>query len=209
MGNLFGGGARAAKKAGALQQQAGNQAAQLALDTQKGNVALAQPRLDFSNGAMSRLNDLLGINGGDAQAGMAAVQASPGYQFRLNEGQRQMDGSAAARGLLFSGKSLLDSQDFGQRIANDARQTEIGNLGGIYDSGNGILSAIMGGNSNAAANAGNFRVGGANAMGQGMVAAADKRAAGINEAIKFASQAAQVLASGGTGAGQTLAKWGF
>lgn len=209
MGNLFGGGARAAKKAGALQQQSANQAAQLALDTQKGNVALAQPRLDFSNGAMSRLNDLLGINGGDPARAMEALKETPGYQFRLNEGQRQMEGGAAARGLLFSGKSLLDSQDLGQRIANDARQTEIGNLSDIYNGGTGLLSQIIGGNSQAADSAGRFRVGGAQAMGQGMVDAAAKRAAGINEAIKFASSAANTLAGGSGSMGQTLSKWGF
>ena len=209
MGNLFGGGARAAKKAGALQQQAANQAAQLALDTQRQNAAMAQPRIDFSNGSMSRINDILGINGGNAQAGMDAIRNLPGYQFRLNEAQRQMEGGAAARGLLFSGKSLIDSQDMGQRIANDARQTELQNLFGVLDSGTGVLGSVMAGNSNAAANAGNFRVGGAQAMGQGMINAAAQRAAGINEAIKFASSAANTLAGGGTGMGQTLSKWGF
>jgi hypothetical protein len=43
--------------------------------------------------------------------------ASPGYQFRFNEGQRAVDSSAAAKGMLMSGGTLKDLTRFGQGVA--------------------------------------------------------------------------------------------
>lgn len=42
---------------------------------------------------------------------------SPGYQFRFNEGQRAVEGSAASRGMLMSGGTLKDLTRFGQGVA--------------------------------------------------------------------------------------------
>ncbi len=44
---------------------------------------------------------------------------SPGYQFRFGEGQRAVEGSAAAKGLLMSGGNLKDLTRFGQGVAAD------------------------------------------------------------------------------------------
>lgn len=48
---------------------------------------------------------------------LAELQATPGYQFQLQQGQKQLDQSAAARGGLLSGAQLQASQQFGQRQA--------------------------------------------------------------------------------------------
>lgn len=45
--------------------------------------------------------------------------ASPGYQFRFNEGQRAVDSSAASKGLLMSGGQLKDLVKYGQGVAAD------------------------------------------------------------------------------------------
>jgi hypothetical protein len=184
MGNLLGGGAKAAKRAGQMQQQAANTAAAGIEAANTQNRALAQPRIDFANEAMPGLRDLLGLNGGSQADMMERLQATPGYQWRLNEGQRQQEGSAAARGLLFSGRSLLDSQDLGQRIAADTRQQEIANLMSLMGSGDGLLGSVISGNASTAVNAGNARMGGASAYGQGLMNAAQARGAGINELIR-------------------------
>ncbi len=184
MGNLLGGGAKAARRAGQMQMQAAETAARSIEAANAQNRALAQPRIDFSNEAMPGLRDLLGLNGGSSADMMARLQATPGYQWRLNEGQRQQEGSAAARGLLFSGRSLLDSQDLGQRIAAETRQQEIANLMGLMGSGDGLLGTVIAGNANTALNAGNARMGGAAAYGQGLMNAAQARGAGINELIR-------------------------
>lgn len=64
------------------------------------------------------------------QAGGAAIQAgadmlqpgydytaSPGYQFRLGEGNRAIEGSAASKGMLMSGGTLKDIDRFSQGLA--------------------------------------------------------------------------------------------
>lgn len=45
-------------------------------------------------------------------------EAFPGYQFRLDEGQRAIEGSAAARGGVMSGKNLKDLTEFAQGTAS-------------------------------------------------------------------------------------------
>ncbi len=45
-------------------------------------------------------------------------RTDPGYQFAFEEGQRAIDGSAAARGNLFSGATLKAQQRFGQGLAD-------------------------------------------------------------------------------------------
>ncbi len=51
---------------------------------------------------------------------------SPGYQFQLEQGQRAIDGSAAARGNLFSGATLKAQQQFGQGLADQSYQSFLG-----------------------------------------------------------------------------------
>lgn len=52
--------------------------------------------------------------GGDT----AAFTASPGYQFRYDEGLRGVDRGAAARGLLHSGAAVKAEERFGQGLAS-------------------------------------------------------------------------------------------
>jgi len=48
---------------------------------------------------------------------LAELQATPGYQFQLQQGQKQLDQTAAARGGLLSGSQLQAAQQFGQKQA--------------------------------------------------------------------------------------------
>jgi hypothetical protein len=50
--------------------------------------------------------------------GMADFQADPGYAFRLSEGQKALDRSAAARGGLISGGALKAASRYGQDAAS-------------------------------------------------------------------------------------------
>lgn len=107
------------------------------------------------------------------------LNEDPGYAFRLSEGQKALDRSAAARGGLISGAALKAATRFGQdygsqeytnafnRYANIAGlgQTATNNMSNAA----GNFGAAEGAN---AINAGNARasgyVGGANAMNQGL-----------------------------------------
>lgn len=46
-------------------------------------------------------------------------EASPGYDFRYNEGLRALENNLAARGLLNSGRGIKALQQYGQGIASD------------------------------------------------------------------------------------------
>ena len=50
--------------------------------------------------------------------GMEQFQADPGYGFRLREGMKALERSAAARGGLLSGGTLQGIQDYGQGLAS-------------------------------------------------------------------------------------------
>jgi hypothetical protein len=54
--------------------------------------------------------------------GMPQFQADPGYNFRLAEGMKALERSAAARGLLQSGGTLKGIQQYGQNLASDEYQ---------------------------------------------------------------------------------------
>jgi hypothetical protein len=49
-------------------------------------------------------------------------QTDPGYQFRLSEGQKALDRSAAARGGLFSGEQLKANDQYNQNFASNEYQ---------------------------------------------------------------------------------------
>ncbi len=50
--------------------------------------------------------------------GMDQFQADPGYGFRLKEGQKALERSAAARGGLISGAALKAAQQYGQEMGS-------------------------------------------------------------------------------------------
>lgn len=116
-------------------QQAGLDKAQASLEKMLNQAMDTQkPWLEAGRRGLSQLE--AGINSGafDSQQGQysspqyqgpAAFQdmkfdfeADPGYQFRLAEGNKAVQASAAARGGLFSGKTGTDLQDYSQGLAS-------------------------------------------------------------------------------------------
>lgn len=62
-----------------------------------------------------------------AQQSLTALQNSPGYQFRLGEGLKALERSAAARGTLLTGGTLKGLSRYGQEFASneyDKRYTQ-------------------------------------------------------------------------------------
>ena len=113
-------------------------------------------------------------------------QATPGYQFNLDEGQKAIDRSLAARGGLLSGSAVKAGMRFGQGLANQeytnhlARLASMSGLGGGFASQAGQNAIATGGNiantlTTGAARAGAFqteagasRASGYNALGNGI-----------------------------------------
>lgn len=94
--------------------------------------------------------------------------ASPGYQFRFNEGQRAVDGSGAARGMAFSGSTLKDLIKFGQGVATDDFNQSFGR---------NLSLASLG--QNAATTSGNMGMTGANTLANLYTGQGNSNAAGI------------------------------
>jgi len=107
--------------------QAQANAAQQGIDAQERmfqkQTELQEPFRQAGITAQNRLLDYMGL-GQDPNAagygryagdfGMKDFTADPGYQFRLDEGQKALDRSAAARGGLQSGAALKAATRFGQ-----------------------------------------------------------------------------------------------
>lgn len=98
---------------------------------------------------------------------------SPGYQFRFGEGQRAVESSGAARGMLMSGGTLKDLTRFGQGVAASDFNDQFNRTASVAAGGQQVNSHL-----------GNLGASMANNIGNNMMGAANARASG------YAGQAA-------------------
>ena len=120
-----------------LQQAAQSQsdAAQRAINLQQQinqqQTALNAPFYSAGVAGQNRLLDLLGISGNKGATGygkyaqdfsMGDFQQDPGYAFRLSEGQKALERSAAARGGLISGGAMKAATRYGQDMGSQEYQ---------------------------------------------------------------------------------------
>ena len=192
--------AKAAKKAAKAQERAA--AADLAF--QKEQAAKAEARLNpyvqAGYGGLSAYQDTLGLNGaaGTARA-VNAFQTAPGYQFQLQEGQKALERSAAARGNLFSGATGKGLIRYGQGVANQAYGTYQDRLSGLATLGE-----------NAGAQTGSIGLGYANnisnalnnqgaAQASGYIGSANAWSGALNGLAQFAGNAISAGMGGGGG----------
>ena len=117
-----------------------------------------------TNGA----NALNSMYNSDGSMNYDQFRSMPGYQFRMEEGQRAMDNSGAARGMSQSGAQMKALQKYGQGSADQ----------GFNDWFNKQMQ-MSGMGMNAVSNQGNFDMNAANGMSQMMVGGADARASGM------------------------------
>ena len=110
---------RGASKAARAQQQAADQAAQVQRETFERQVELQEP---WRQAGMTALNKLIPLATEYTPFGMQQFQQDPGYAFRMSEGMKALDRSAAARGGLLSGATLKGAQRYGQDLASQEYQ---------------------------------------------------------------------------------------
>lgn len=89
----------------------------------QGNIALQNSHQEqqgyMSPYSQAGLSSLSQLQSGDFAKNL---QMDPGYQFRLDEGKKAVEGSAAARGGLNSGATLKALERFGQNFASNEYQ---------------------------------------------------------------------------------------
>jgi hypothetical protein len=118
---------RAARRAARAQQQSADQAAQLQREIFERQTELAEPFRQAGITSQNEMLRLLGLGGDASSAGygsigkpftMTDMEMDPGYGFRLNEGLKALDRTAAARGGLMSGAALKAAGRYGQEMAS-------------------------------------------------------------------------------------------
>ena len=166
-------GARATKQAADAQAAAQRDAmgAQQAMFERQ--VQLQEPFRQAGLTAQNRLMTLLGL-GPDttaAEYGMAArpfdmqaFEQDPGYAFRMQEGMRALERSAAARGGMLSGNALRGITRFGQDLASQEYQNAFNRFQVERQARLNPLQSLMGGGQTAA----NVLTGAAGGYGQQM-----------------------------------------
>ena len=127
--------AGAAQSAADTSSAASNRAADLQRQTYQEQTALNAPYREAGLAGQNRLMELLGLGGNTGASGygryaqdfgMKDFQQDPGYAFRLAEGTKALDRSAAARGGLLSGGALKAATRYGQEMGSQEYQNAFG-----------------------------------------------------------------------------------
>ena len=108
-------GARASSKAAGTQAAAADRAAEGQERMFERQVELSEP---WRKAGETALNKLVPLATEYTPFSMAQFQADPGYGFRMSEGMKALERSAAARGGLLSGATLKGIQRFGQDLGS-------------------------------------------------------------------------------------------
>lgn len=111
-------GAASSRSAAKTQANAAGQAADLQREQFDRQIELQAP---FREAGVRALGKLEGASE-YTPFGMGQFQADPGYAFRLAEGQKALNASAAARGGLISGNALSAASRYGQEMGSQEYQ---------------------------------------------------------------------------------------
>lgn len=174
-------------KSGVNKGRAGYGAAVESLSAgKKEALGYLQPYMGIGEEAISPLSQLLLGKSYDPETGdftevspeerMSAFTASPDYQFRLDQGQKQLEASQAAKGGLLSGRAMIEAQQFGQNTASSEYGDYLQRLMGLV--GTGQASAGQGANiaGNVASQIGQAQIGSGNLAMQGRIARGQNQA---------------------------------
>jgi len=108
-------GSSASRSAASTQADAANRAADLQMQQFERQVELQEP---WRQAGITALNKLIPLSTEYTPFGMKQFQQDPDYAFRMQEGMKALERSAAARGGLLSGGMLKGAQRYGQDLAS-------------------------------------------------------------------------------------------
>jgi hypothetical protein len=168
-------GAYSANKAAKAQAGAADRAADLQREQFERNVELNAP---FREAGITALNKLVPLASEYTPFGMQQFQADPGYAFRMSEGMKGLERSAAARGGLLSGGTLKGIQRFGQDLGSQEYQNAFNRYQTERNARLNPLQSLAGVGQTTSAQLGAAGQTMAGNVGQAMGAAAQARASG-------------------------------
>lgn len=185
-------GANAAGNAASTQADAANRASDLQYKQWQESVALQEPWRKAGEQALNKLIPLTEYK----NFGMSDFQADPGYAFRLSEGQKALERSAAARGGLLSGatgKALTRfGQDYGSQEYTNAfnryqteRAARLQPLQSLAGVGQTTAQQIGQSGMQMASNVGDIQQSGAAARASGYVGQANALTGALNTGLNY------------------------
>lgn len=181
-------GGRASKKAAKAQEKGAKYAADMQWKMFDQSRADFAPWREEGGKAIGMLGDML-------QPGYDYT-ASPGYQFRLSEGLRGVENSAAARGLLQSGGTLKGIDRYAEGLAASDFNDAFNRAASVAAGGQQVNTTLGQLGASAATNAGNAVMAGANARASGYMGQANAWINGINNFDNRLQQAASMIGGG-------------
>jgi hypothetical protein len=197
-------GAASSRSAAKSQQRAAGQAADLQREQFERQIELQEPWRRAGINALGRL--------GTGFTGQVDLTQDPGYAFRLEQGQKALDRSAAARGGLISGNTGGALQQFGQGLASQEYQnaynralTQYNTTAALAGIGQTATNQLGAAGQNYASGMGEALGAGGQARASGYMGAANAIGGGIGQYMGYQQNQAtnsllnQVLANRGGG----------
>lgn len=186
-------GSRASSKAASAQAGAASEASDLEREMFERNIELNAP---FREAGITALNKLVPLATEYTPFGMDQFQADPGYSFRMSEGMKGLERSAAARGGLLSGATLKGIQRFGQDLGSQEyqnafnryqteRQARLNPLQSLAGVGQTTSQQLGAAGTQMAGNVGNLITGGAAARASGYVGGANALTGALNTGLNY------------------------
>ena len=191
-------GANAAGEAASTQAGAADRAAELQRQQFDRQVELQAPWREAGIGALNKLIPLSDYQ----KFGMDQFQADPGYAFRMSEGMKALERSAAARGGLMGGATGKALTRYGQDVASQEyqnafnryqaeRQARLGPLQSLAGVGQTATNALGQAGQNYATGAGEALGAGAQARASGYIGGANAIGGGLNQYMNYSQNQAQ------------------
>ena len=160
-----------------------------------------QPFITSGTNALSQIDDLTGLNGTDAEnSAISSFQASPSYQYQLQQGLSAIDNGAASIGTLRSGNTIRAEETLGSNLANQDFSQYYNRLASLAGQGQTATSTLGGAGIQTGAGEASTATSGATAQSN----IAGNTAAGIGKAVTGLTGNASVQnALAGIGSGPT------
>lgn len=105
---------------------------------------IAEPFRESSLMAQTEYRNMLGLGDKTAEQIQADLESTPGYQFRLQQGQQALERSQAAQGYTASGRAMQELTQYGQGMAQGAFQDRMNNILGLMNATSPILAQLTG-----------------------------------------------------------------
>ena len=192
-------GSSASESAASTQAAASDRAAELQREQFERQVELQKP---FREAGITALNKLVPLATEYTPFGMQQFQADPGYGFRLSEGQKALERSAAARGGLLSGATGKALTRFGQEMGSQEymnafnryqaeRQARLNPLQSLAGVGQTAANTLGAAGQAYATGAGEAIGAGAQARASGYMGVAGAMGGGLNQYLNYSQNQAQ------------------